>query len=329
VNNQCGSGANALQTVRGSLGNTTADQFIACFSVTCCRLWSTYYGGSANDIATGITAAVLPLGTLGAGSPAQDRVVVSGYTFSTDYPVISPAGAFNQTTMSVQNAPDATLLAIRFLADEKLPIELSSFGASVNTNTVQLNWLTASEDHNAGFELQRAEMATAYDQPEFKAIDSYLKDDGLVGLGTSPAGKSYNYFDNDPTLQGGKYYVYRLVDISTDGVRTEHPSIAVLLDAATTPSEPSSSFSVNAVVPNPASSSINLTFSLAEAKAVTIELYSTDGKKVATPVDARNFGVGSQLVSVPVSDLAPGVYTAVISTDNYGQVRTRQFVVVR
>jgi hypothetical protein len=231
--------------------------------------------------------------------------------------------------MSVTNAPDATLLAIRFLADEKLPIELSSFGASVNTNTVQLNWLTASEDHNAGFELQRAELSSPYDQPEFKAIASYLSDGDLIGLGTSPSGKAYGYLDNDPTLRGGKYYVYRLVDVSTDGVRTDHQSIAVLLDAANTPVEPSTSFSVNAVAPNPANDRVLLNFNLMEPKTVTVEIYSTDGKKVITPIDARSFTAGAHIESVSVKDLIPGVYTAVISTDNYGQVRTRQFVVVR
>jgi hypothetical protein len=231
--------------------------------------------------------------------------------------------------MSVTNAPDATLLAIRFLADEKLPIELSSFGASVNTNTVQLNWLTASEDHNAGFELQRAEMSSPYDQPEFKAIASYLNDGDLIGLGTSPSGKAYGYLDNDPTLQGGKYYVYRLVDVSTDGVRTDHQSIAVLLDATASPSEPSASFRVDVVKPNPANDHINLSFNLVEPKAVTIEIYSTDGKRVSVPVEARSFAPGAYVQSLSVKDLVPGVYTAVFSTDSYGQVRTRQFVVVR
>jgi len=334
VNNQCGSGAVALQTTRGgsgSAGNTTSDQFVACFSTTCCRLWSTYYGGTDNEKALGISAAVLPAGTLGAGTPLQDRVLVSGQTFSTDYPVISgPAGSFNQTSMSVVTSPDATLLAIRFLADEKLPIELSSFGASVNTNTVQLNWLTASEDHNAGFELQRAVMNGPYDQAEFKPIASYLSDGRLVGVGTSPSGKAYDYLDNDPTLQGGKYYVYRLVDVSTDGVRTPHQSIAVVLqDNSITPTPPISGFTVESIGATPTKNDVTLRIGLVEQTTVTVELYSTDGRLVSTPVNALTLQAGKTVETFSVNDLVSGVYTAVISTDNHAQVRTRQIVIVR
>jgi hypothetical protein len=172
-------------------------------------------------------------------------------------------------------------------------------------------------------------MSSPYDQPEFKAIASYLNDGGLVGMGTSPSGKSYGYLDNDPTLRGGKYYVYRLVDVSTDGVRTDHQSIAVLLDDDVVTAPPTSGFSVENLKPNPANDYVTVGFNLVEPKAVTIEIYSTDGKRVSTPIEARSYGVGRQVESISVKDLVPGVYTAVFSTDSYGQVRTRQFVVVR
>jgi hypothetical protein len=312
------------------------DWWIACFSEVCCRLWSTYYGGDEDDQALGISAEVVN---------GKDRVVVCGVTTSdaaTDcdnngsdetasdqWPAVFSAGAFNQGTMTPTGIPDGAILKFEFRVDEKLPIDLASFGASVNGQRVTLDWRTASEDHNAGFEIHRAELLDPHDQVVFKPIASYLKNSELTGLGNSPIGKPYRFIDDgsDGSLKPGRIYLYHLVDIATDGSRTTHPSILVRLNAGAV--TPVYDFRVDPVTPNPVTDAFTLSFSLREADMVTVDIYGADGKKVGTPILNESFGAGDNGRVITVSNLAPGVYTAVVSTGDFSRVRTRQFVVVR
>ncbi len=64
-----------------------------------------------------------------------------------------------------------------------IPVELTSFTASVNDNDVNLNWVTASELNNSGFQVERKSTG------EFEAI-------GFVpGFGTTSETRSYSFSD--------------------------------------------------------------------------------------------------------------------------------------
>jgi G:T/U-mismatch repair DNA glycosylase len=70
---------------QGTYGGGTYDAFILKFSTTGERAWATYYGGSAIEYCTSIHSD----GT---------SVWVTGYTYSTDFPLQSLSGAYNQGT---------------------------------------------------------------------------------------------------------------------------------------------------------------------------------------------------------------------------------------
>src|SRR5262249_8031823 len=147
---------------------------------------------------------------------------------TTDYP--TTAGAFD-VTHSTASPNDAFVTKLELPGDQHLPVELTGFGLSAANTAVHLVWRTASETQNAGFEVQRA----TGDDGDFKPVASYLTHPALAGLGTSPSGKEYSLVDGD--LQPGLYR-YRLVDISTDGIRTEHPAKSIRIEAeAETPLE--------------------------------------------------------------------------------------------
>ena len=93
-------------------------------------------------------------------------------------------------------------------ADENLanplPVELTSFSASVIGSKVKLSWQTATEINNYGFEVLRQ----AQDNTEWENI-------GFVsGNGNSNSQKSYTFMDESVSL--GKYS-YRLKQIDNDG----------------------------------------------------------------------------------------------------------------
>ena len=85
-----------------------------------------------------------------------------------------------------------------------LPVELLSFYASAKNHCIQLNWSTASELNNAGFEV-------------FRSIDgiSFEKIAFLNGQGNSTNIHSYDYLDCN--IQRGLLYYYQLKQIDFNG----------------------------------------------------------------------------------------------------------------
>ncbi|WP_165370595.1 T9SS type A sorting domain-containing protein [Hymenobacter persicinus] len=96
-----------------------------------------------------------------------------------------------------------------------LPVELVSFTAKLRNNTVVLNWATASEKNNRGFEVERS--ATGNDA-DFKTI--ITKD----GKGSSTTLTKYEAIDAQP-LAGVSYY--RLKQVDFDGKVTKTKAIAI------------------------------------------------------------------------------------------------------
>lgn len=85
-----------------------------------------------------------------------------------------------------------------------LPVELMSFTADFVNNAVQLNWQTATETNNYGFEIERRS-----DKQEWKNI-------GFVeGHGNSISPKAYSF--TDISTSGLSKFQYRLKQIDTDG----------------------------------------------------------------------------------------------------------------
>ena len=95
-------------------------------------------------------------------------------------------------------------------------IELLSFIASPKTNKVTLQWSTASEIDNAGFNLYRSESNNG----QYKKINNSL----ITAKGTSTQGVSYEFTDNN--VQNRKTYWYKLEDICLNGTSTMHGPVS-------------------------------------------------------------------------------------------------------
>ena len=94
---------------------------------------------------------------------------------------------------------------VRFLtgAVGYIPVELTSFTASLVQNNVLLNWTTATELNNSGFEVQRRVNGSDYGSIGF-----------IEGKGTTTKSQDYSFTDYNLAL--GKYS-YRLRQIDFDG----------------------------------------------------------------------------------------------------------------
>lgn len=106
--------------------------------------------------------------------------------------------------------------------------------------------------------------------------------------------------------------------------------IAWLMGSEQTMSAPSSEAammtSLGEARPNPASSIVEIPFTLARPSHVTISIYDMRGEKIATTAD-RRYDAGAQSVRFDLSGMPAGAYSVVMNAD--GVVRTQMISVVR
>jgi hypothetical protein len=168
-----------------------------------------------------------------------------------------------------------------------IPVELKSFTANVIGTNVELNWITATELNNQGFEILRSDQ----NDNDWQMI-------GFVpGFGTTTETKSYTY--SDQSINSGTYY-YRLKQIDFDGSfdYSDVVEVDVFLP---------SKFALEQNFPNPFNPSTSIQFSLPVDAQVTISVYNLVGEKVAE-VASGNFAVGSHKVTFNANTLTSGIY---------------------
>jgi hypothetical protein len=184
-----------------------------------------------------------------------------------------------------------------------IPVELTSFTASALGNEVTLNWRTATEVNNSGFEVERNSGA------------GFVKIGFVPGIGTSSEPNLYSFTDAD--LKAGEYS-YRLKQVDYDGSFEYSQEISVEL---TTPSV----FVLEQNYPNPFNPSTTIAFSLAAEAKVSLKIFNTLGQEVTQIVNS-NMNEGYHEVNFDASAYNSGVYFYKIEAQgidgqNFTQVR--------
>src|SRR5574338_1321239 len=142
--------------------------------------------------------------------------------------------------------------------DYTLPVDLISFNALPSGNDVQLNWTTASEINNKGFDVERRQVS---EQMQWKKIGF------APGFGTTAEPKSYSFTDNN-VVSG--IYTYRLKQIDFDGSYTYSKEVETDVIAPA-----KSSLAQN--YPNPFNPSTTIGFSIKEKSKVRIAILNVIG----------------------------------------------------
>ena len=188
---------------------------------------------------------------------------------------------------------------VDFVAYGIIPVELTSFAANVNGNSVSLIWSTATETNNSGFEVQR------------KSANSGWTNIGFVsGFGTTTEAKSYSFTDENLSVGS---YSYRLKQIDYDGTYEIYAGINVDVNAPVT-------FSLEQNYPNPFNPSTSIKYSVAQDGFVNVSVFNLIGEKVATLVNG-NVKAGSYDVNFNASSLSSGVYFYSIEAGDFKSVR--------
>ena len=167
-----------------------------------------------------------------------------------------------------------------------IPVELASFSAQLIDKDVILNWTTATELNNQGFEVE-----CSIDNENFTKI-------GFVpGFGTTTEMKSYSFRSSD--VQAGIQY-YRLKQIDFDGTSTIYNSVEVTGPVPNT-------FVLNQNHPNPFNPSTKISFSLPVESVVNIKLFNLLGQEV-TQIANADFPSGNHNVEFNADGLSSGTY---------------------
>jgi hypothetical protein len=147
----------------------------------------------------------------GGGSPMSSASYTGNSTLGQPSPLMDPANP--PTSTSYDNYPGFWYGAV--IASTPTLIELTSFTASPFDRLIVLEWVTASEIDNAGFNLYRAEGEKG----------AYMKlNESLIPADGSPTeGATYQFIDD--AVQNRITYYYRLEDIDLSGKSTMHGSI--------------------------------------------------------------------------------------------------------
>ncbi|HSW54315.1 MAG TPA: T9SS type A sorting domain-containing protein [Ignavibacteriaceae bacterium] len=186
------------------------------------------------------------------------------------------------------------------LQGEPLPVELSSFTAVVNGNSIILMWRTETEVSNYGFEVERASSSNMPVQEGWKKI-------GFVqGYGNSNSPKHYAFTD---TPLEGTSFQYRLKQIDTDG-KFQYSDIVSVDIAAPVQFELKQNF------PNPFNPATHITYNLPRDGFVTIKVYDIVGSEIAALVNEEK-KAGSYLVTFDGVNLSSGVYICTMSGSNF------------
>ena len=214
--------------------------------------------------------------------------------------------------------------------DTSLPVELVSFTGAVINDGVRIEWRTATEVNNLGFNLYRSKTR----EGKFEKVNSRL----IEGAGSSPLPHNYQFVDRD--VKPGEVYYYYLVDIDITGTTEKSDLLEVNLKTNR------SSFQARLLVPaatrllqnfpNPFNPETWLPFYLASDTNVKIRIHNLLGETVRTlELGHKSAGYYDTHVKAAYWDgkdnigqfVSSGLYFYTLETSDF--TATRRMVIVK
>ena len=225
----------------------------------------------------------------------------------TDLIFLGATKAFTMTSGGFATLVSTTPYQVRGLGyeDPLLPVELTSFVSSVSGNNVTLNWTTASESNNSGFEIERSIVN-----------GEWSKVGNVSGNGTTTVSNNYSFSDRN--LASGNYN-YRLKQIDFNG-NFEYFNLSNEVNIGVP-----DNFELSQNYPNPFNPSTTINYSLPTDSKVNIRLFDMSGKEVATLVN-EDKTAGYYSVNFNASSLSSGVYYYSINANNFTSTKKMMLI---
>jgi len=187
------------------------------------------------------------------------------------------------------------------LMDFTVPVEMVFFNANLDNNRTVLNWQTASEIDNEGFEVQKSS-----DGQSFEEL-------GFVNSTRSTGIKNYRYVDNNP-VHGVNYYRLKQMDYNGD---FSYSDIVTVRN--------NNKVSPISLYPNPIAINelVNVFVDSENESEAKVRVYSVSGAVITTDRHILNSGLNK--LRIPTSDLSEGIY--IISVEMGAEVYNKRLVI--
>lgn len=184
-----------------------------------------------------------------------------------------------------------------------IPVELESFTAQVIDNKVVLEWITATEINNSGFEVQ-------YSTDNQNYIDIAF----IPGFGTTTEKHNYSY--TLWNLDKGIHY-FRLKQLDYDGTETLTNSVEISLENSLI-----KDFALEQNYPNPFNPSTSIKYAIAKADFVQLKIFDLLGNEIATLVNEyKEAGAYQIKFESDKFNIPSGVYIYKLQAGNFVSAR--------
>jgi hypothetical protein len=172
-----------------------------------------------------------------------------------------------------------------------IPVELKSFNYQLNRNDVILNWTTATETNNMGFNI--------------------LRNDNEIGFvpGAGSATQPMNYSFIDQNIVNGSY-IYTLTQIDYDGSTEKVGEIEIIV--YNLPLE----YKLGQNFPNPFNPSTKIQYALPKNSLINLSVYSSLGERVVI-IEEGLKEAGYYEVEFDGIDLPSGIYFYTILSESF------------
>jgi hypothetical protein len=187
-----------------------------------------------------------------------------------------------------------------------VPVELTSFKASLKDAGVLLEWVTATEINNMGFEIQRN-------------LSDIWETIGFVeGKGTTSEITNYHFFNDLSEFNYSAKLEYRLKQIDYNGTLTYSETVEVEFIPE--------NYSLLQNYPNPFNPTTTISFKLAKSTFVTLKIYNILGNEILTLVNQVMPG-GKHEITFDAVGVPSGVYLYTITAGDF--VDTKKMILMK
>ena len=187
-----------------------------------------------------------------------------------------------------------------------LPVELATFNAAADGQSIKIIWETITEINNYGFEVERKE---SYNK--IPTNNSWQKIFFINGNGTSNIPHKYSFADK--YVKNNFKYYYRLKIIDFSGKVEYSPEIKVDFH---TPVK----FNLAQNHPNPFNPSTTINFELASKCNVLLKIYDALGNEVQTLLNEVK-PAGKHKVEFNGTKLSSGIYFYKITAPDFVEIK--------
>lgn len=198
--------------------------------------------------------------------------------------------------------------------DSPLPVELAYITGELDGEIVKLNWETATEINNYGFQVQRnTPLASGIPPYEGGNEGGWIELGFVQGYGTTNSPKQYSYEDDlDLTLNHNlnlSQLDYRLKQIDNDGTFTYSKVVTVDISTITSINEEEKNYTFKLAqnYPNPFNPSTVIKYQIPKRTHVRVEVFNSLAKRVAVLIN-REQNSGKYKVKFDGSGLSSGIY---------------------